>query len=165
MMDPISALSLSAAILQFVDFGGKVVVTAYKAYQSTDGATQENLTLTELTATLQNFQARLAAPRAPPTQHNADQKAIEELSAKCRDIAADLLELLGGLKVNVKDKGLHRTLVSLRQGYRSVLKKGKIARYEKSLGEIAVQVNGHLLSMTRYVQLCLPYSILRSYTC
>jgi hypothetical protein len=40
-MDPISALSLSAAILQFVDFGSKIIVATYSIYQSTDGTTRE----------------------------------------------------------------------------------------------------------------------------
>jgi hypothetical protein len=148
-MDPISALSLAAAIVQFAQFGSNIIVTTYKVHQSTNGATQENLELAKLTTTLHDFQTRLAAPRAPSRGNDIDQKALEELAAKCRDIAADLLKLLNGLKVKVTDKGLRRTLNSLRQGYRSSLKKGQIARYEKLLGDITVQVNGHLLAMTR----------------
>ena len=149
MLDPISALSLSAAILQFVDFGSKIIVTTYKTYRSVNGTTQENVDLAELTTTLHDFQTRLAAPRAPSRGNDIDQKALEELAAKCRDIAADLLKLLNGLKVKVTDKGLRRTLNSLRQGYRSSLKKGQVARYEKLLGDITVRVNSHLLAMTR----------------
>jgi hypothetical protein len=148
-MDPISALGLAAAVCQFVDFGSKVIHTTYNIHQSTNGATQENIELAELTTTLHDLQARLAAPRTPSTGNDTDQKALEELAAKCRNIAADLLKLLNGLKVKVTDKGLRRTLNSLRQGYRSSLKKGQIARYEKLLGDIGVQVNSHLLAMTR----------------
>ena len=148
-MDPISALSLSAAILQFVDFGSKIIVTTYKTYRSIDGTTQENVELAELTTTLKDFQTRLAAPRTPSTWHNADQKALEELAAKCRDIAADLLKLLDDLKVKVKEKGLRRTWESLRQGYRSVWNKGKVEEYEKLLRDVVAQVNAHLLSLIR----------------
>ena len=152
-------MSLSAAILQFVDFGSKIIVTTYKVYQSTNGATQENLELAELTTTLHDFQTRLAAPRTPSKGNDIDQKALEELAAKCRNIAADLLKLLNGLKVQVTDKGLRRTLNSLRQGYRSSLKKGQVARYEKLLGDITVRVNSHLLAMTRYVESCMLCSV------
>jgi len=148
-MDPISALSLSAAILQFVDFGSKIIVTTYKTYRSIDGTTQENVELAELTTTLKDFQTRLAAPKTPSTGHNADQKALEELAAKCRDIAADLLKLLDDLKVKVKEKGLRRTWESLRQGYRSVWNKGKVEEYEKLLRDVVAQVNAHLLSLIR----------------
>jgi hypothetical protein len=54
-MDPISALSLSAAILQFIDFGSKIIVATYSIYQSTDGTTRENLELAQLASTLHEF--------------------------------------------------------------------------------------------------------------
>ena len=108
-MDPISALSLAAAIVQFAQFGSKIIVTTYKVYQSTNGATQENLELAELTTTLHDFQTRLAAPRAPSRGNDIDQKALKELAAKCRDIAADLLKLLNGFKVEVTDNDGYNT--------------------------------------------------------
>jgi hypothetical protein len=91
----------------------------------------------------------LAAPRTHRKDHNVDQKALEGLAAKCRDIAADLIKLLNDLKVKSKDKGLHHTWESIRSGCRTIWKKEKIARYEKLLRDISVQVNGRLLSMTR----------------
>jgi hypothetical protein len=148
-MDPISALSLSAAILQFVDFGSMIIVTTYKTYRSIDGTTPENLELAQLTTALHDFQSRLAAPRTTPKGHDVDQKALEGLAAKCRDVAADLITLLDDLKVKSKDKGLHHTWETLRQGCRTVWKKEKLARYEKLLRDVSVQVNMRLLSMIR----------------
>jgi hypothetical protein len=148
-MDPISALGLSAAIFQFVDFGSKIIATTYRAHHNIDGTTQENLDLAELTATLQDFQTRLATPRTLSRRHGADQKALEDLAAKCRDSAAELLQLLDDLKVKIKGNGLRHTWESLRQGCRTVWKKEKIAKFEKHLRDITVQVNGHLLSITR----------------
>ena len=146
-MDPISALSLSAAILQFVDFGSKIVVATYKIYRSADGTTNENVELAELTTALHEFQTRLATPRSYSANQDADQKALEELAARCRDIATELLHLLEDLKVKVKDEGFRHTWESLRQGCRTEWKKGKIARYEKLLRDIAVQLNSRLLSL------------------
>lgn len=148
-MDPISALSLSAAILQFMDFGSKIIVTTYKTYRSIDGTTQENLDLAELTTTLHEFQTRLAAPRISSKGHDADQKALEELATKCRNIAAELLHLLDDLKVKVKERGFRHTWEGLRQGCRTVWKKEKVARHEMLLRDISLQVNGSLLSTTR----------------
>jgi hypothetical protein len=150
-MDPISALGLAAAACQFVDFGTKIIHTTYNIHQSADGATQENGDLAKLTTTLRDLQTRLAAPQTPSKSrgNDADQKALEGLAARCREIAVDLLKLLDDLKVKVTDKGLLRTVQSLRQGFRSLLKKGQIARFEKLLRDITVQVNSHLLAMTR----------------
>lgn len=148
-MDPISALSLSAAILQFVDFGSKIIVTTYRTYRSADGTTQENLNLAELTTTLHGLQARLATPRIPSREqeHDADRNALELQAARCRDIAAELLQLLDDLKVKVKDKGFRRTWESLRQGCRAEWSKGKIARHGKTLRDVAEQINTRLLSL------------------
>jgi hypothetical protein len=146
-MDPISAMSLSAAILQFVDFGSKIIVTSYRTYRSIDGTTQENLDLVELTTALHEFQTQLATPRSVSREHDAGQRALEDLAIKCRDVAAELLQLLDDLKVKVKEKGLRYTWESLRAGCRTEWKKGKIARYEKLLREIAVQLNSRLLSL------------------
>jgi hypothetical protein len=148
-MDPLSALGLAAAVFQFVDFGSKIIHTTYNIHQSANGATQDNLELAELTKTLHNFQTRLATPQKASKGNDTDQKALMKLAARCRDIAADLLKLLDDLKVKVTDKGLRRTLQSLRQGFRSLLKKEQIAKYEKLLREINVQVNGLLLAMIR----------------
>jgi hypothetical protein len=38
-MDIINAISLAAAILQFVDFGSKIIRTTYNIHQSADGTT------------------------------------------------------------------------------------------------------------------------------
>jgi hypothetical protein len=103
-MDPISALGLAAAACQFVDFGTKIIHTTYNIHQSADGATQENGDLAKLTTTLRDLQTRLAAPQTPSKSrgNDADQKALEGLAARCREIAVDLLKLLGDLKVKVR---------------------------------------------------------------
>lgn len=42
-MDPLSALSVAAPVLQFVDFGAKVVGAGYGIATSAHGANQENI--------------------------------------------------------------------------------------------------------------------------
>lgn len=144
MLDPISAVSLAAAILQFVDFGSKIIVSGYETYRSTHGATEENIDLEYLTQMLYKFQDQLSTS---PNQLAPSDQELQKLAQKCSYIAGDLLVLLDSPKV--KEKGLVRTWDALRQSCRLVWKKDEIAKKEKMLNSIAGQVNSRLLYMIR----------------
>lgn len=144
MLDPLSAASLAAAILQFVDFGSKIIVSGYETYRSAQGATEDNIDLESLTQKLYKFQDQLSTPSQQLV--HSDQE-LHKLAQKCTYIAGDLLVLLDSLKV--KEKGLIRTWEALRQSCRLVWKKDEIAKKEKLLGSISGQVNSRLLYMIR----------------
>ena len=144
MLDPLSAASLAAAILQFVDFGSKIIVSGYETYRSAQGATEDNIDLESLTQNLYKFQDQLSTPSQQLA--HSDQE-LHKLAQKCTYIAGDLLVLLDSLKV--KEKGLIRTWEALRQSCRLVWKKDEIAKKEKLLGSISGQVNSRLLYMIR----------------
>lgn len=66
MLDPLSAASLAAAILHFVDFGSKIIVSGYETYRSVNGATEENVDLEYLTHAFYQFQDQLSpTPKQP----------------------------------------------------------------------------------------------------
>ena len=144
MLDPLSAASLAAAILQFVDFGSKIIVSGYETYRSTLGATEESVDLEYLTQKLYKFQDQLSTSSSKLV--HSDQE-LQKLAQKCSCIAGDLLVLLDSLKV--KEKGLVRTWEALRQSCRLVWKKDEIAKKEKLLDSITGQVNSRLLYMIR----------------
>lgn len=146
MLDPLSAASLAAAILQFVDFGSKIIVSSYETYRSVNGTTEENVDLEYLTQALYKFQDQLSTTSKQPA--HGDQE-LQRLAQECSYIAGDLLVLLDNLKV--KEKGLVRTWEAIRQSVRLAWKKDKIARKEKLLDSITGQVNSRLLYMIRYV--------------
>jgi hypothetical protein len=144
MLDPLSAASLAAAILQFVDFGSKILLSGYETYRSAQGATKENIDLESLTQKLYKFQDQLSIT---PKQLTHKDQELQDLAQKCSYIAGDLLLLLDSLKV--KEKGLIRTWEALRQSCRLVWKKEEIAKKEKLLNSISGQVNSRLLYMIR----------------
>jgi hypothetical protein len=144
MLDPLSAASLAAAILQFVDFGSKIIVSGYETYRSTHGATEENVDLDYLTQKPYRFQDRLSTS-SNQLAHN-DQE-LQKLAQKCSYIAGDLLVLLDSLKV--KDQGLVRNWEALRQSCRLLCKEDEILKKEQLLDSITAQVNSRLLYMIR----------------
>lgn len=42
-MDPVSALSIAAVVVQFVDFGAKTLSKSHELYRSSRGALNENI--------------------------------------------------------------------------------------------------------------------------
>ena len=51
-LDPLSALSVAASVVQFLDFGNKIVSKGIQAYKSNDGALIENAEIEEATQRL-----------------------------------------------------------------------------------------------------------------
>ena len=62
MLDPLTAVSLVAAILQFVDFGSQIIVSGYEIHCSTHGATEETVGLEDITERLDERQDHLSSP-------------------------------------------------------------------------------------------------------
>ena len=105
MLEPLTALSLAASILTFVDFGGKLVKAGYKVYQSADGKTEQNVVLEEVTNDLllvsQQLSESLRSNEGPLTH---DDHRLQEMGEGCQKLAAKLLEMLEGLRVTGKGK-------------------------------------------------------------
>lgn len=154
MLDPFSAISLACAIVQFVDFGSKIIDTGHEAYRNSNGTTQEYADLEELTTSLYKFQDKFANTGSPndAATRSADQRSLDELARKCSYVAGDILILLEDLKV--KETGSLRTWDSLRQACRSVRKRERIQELQRSLEKISAQINSRLLYMIRYVKHC-----------
>lgn len=144
MLEPLSAISLASAIIQFVDFGSKVLSSGYETYCSTHGATEDNINLESLTQSLYMLHDQLSTPSKRPTHNDRE---LQKLAQMCSNLAGDLLVLLDSFKV--KEHGLIRTWDALRRSCRLVWKKDEIARKEQMLNSITGQVNSRLLDMIR----------------
>jgi len=54
-MDPLTALSVAAAVVQFVDYGTRIVAKGTNLYKSADGALTENIELETASIRLQGL--------------------------------------------------------------------------------------------------------------
>ena len=54
-MDPLSALSVAAAVVQFVDFGIEILVKGKELYESANGALSENIPIQAASERLQSL--------------------------------------------------------------------------------------------------------------
>ena len=63
-MDPLTAIGLASSIVQFVDYGTKLIGGAREIYHSTTGTTAQNETLELVATEMKEWSSRLKTPRA-----------------------------------------------------------------------------------------------------
>lgn len=113
-MEALTALSVASSVIQFVDFGSKLLSRSRKLYKSTQGVLTENVDIEVITVDLINLtqglrrklpeNRPLSAPSPNNHEHFEDDEAIDTICRRCLEIAQELIERLDKLKVKVDDK-------------------------------------------------------------
>ncbi|OCL14115.1 hypothetical protein AOQ84DRAFT_281775 [Glonium stellatum] len=149
VLDPLSALGLCGNIVQFIDFGAKLISKSTELYKSASGASAENLDLALIADDLRALSESLADPASaisasgramniPPTNNEL---RIQVLAQKCRELAEQLLDVIESLQV----RGPHRRWASFRQALNSVLKKGKLKELDERLQQYRNELSARLI--------------------
>lgn len=90
-MDPFTAISLASAIVQFVDFGTKLIKGGREIYYSTTGSTEENASLETVVSEMRIWSAKLAYSGSAL---RSEEKAICSLAEECRKLSGKILDLI-----------------------------------------------------------------------
>ncbi len=152
MLDPLSALSLASSIVQFVDFGIKLVSDGYELYdrgslENNDEIEQATRDLTQLTENLatpsQNFAEQSGTAIRPPSK---DERRLQDVAEACKELGDQLLLVLEELKPRERQNGLE----SFRKVLRGFRKKGKVQDIEKRLKKLQDQLALHLIAIMKY---------------
>lgn len=154
MAEAIAALSLAANIVQFIDFGGKVLSGGFKLYKNRPGGT----VLGEANDTkiiTQSLQRLIEDLNQPIKQSDSPNGVIElsqtevdlrNLAAKCIEIANELLNAIS--KVELQGKGGKWDV--FRAALKHVLAEGKIERIRQRLDRFRQEIIVHILACFRY---------------
>ncbi len=102
-MDPVSALGVAAAGVQFIEFTAKLLSTTVEAYKSSSGRTDRitalNTIVTELTSLTNRVQEKAAQlPQSPPPE--SPDALFLSACRQCQDISKQLAAVLQPLAVN-----------------------------------------------------------------
>ncbi|KAF7865721.1 hypothetical protein EAF04_005887 [Stromatinia cepivora] len=145
MLDPISAFSLAAAIIQFVDFSSKVISSAAELHHSSSGALANNLELSTIVSDLSAISNDLKArnPHQGKHSYNKDELVLISLASQCKELSDKLLHDLDGLNI----KGSHTLWASARQSIRSLWKESYISDISKRLDGFRSQLMLRLLAL------------------
>ncbi len=107
-MDPLTALSLAGIIIQFVDFGSRILKGSHQIYESVTGALPANeeleLRTRDLSDLIIKLQRPLQAGDGSVTSDHTTLKPLQSLCNACSLVAKELLGRLEGLKVEGKHK-------------------------------------------------------------
>ena len=146
MLDPLTAISLASAVVQFVDFSVKLVSAGHELYDK--GSLSRNDEIEQISRDLSNLADDLGASRPPSAnQPSQDEIALQKLAGSCKELADQMITVLETLKVQKSGHGLE----SVRKAVRSMRKKGKILDIEKRLEKVRDELNLRLTAILRSV--------------
>jgi hypothetical protein len=143
-MEALAAIGLVGNIVQFVNFGNKLIANSIELYHSYDGALAENVDIEAATEHLAVLVKKLE-------DDVVGDGALRDLSRLCQKAANDLLAALNTVKV----KNTQEKWESVRKALRSVWSKEKIRELEQRLAKFKEELNLQVVVQLRYVNLAL----------
>lgn len=133
-MEAVAAIGLAANILQFIDFGTRILSKGKEIYTSTDGTLKENITIEAVVNHLKDSLARLQGYTALRSV------AAQKLQDECGILINEILNALDKVKV----KGPPSKWKSLRKALKSVRSKGQIEQWLRQLESLRNEYNTEL---------------------
>ncbi|KAF4466302.1 hypothetical protein FALBO_6836 [Fusarium albosuccineum] len=145
-MDPLSTLSIVAGVVQFLDFGSRVLSGANEAYSSSVGRTSRNAELSATVADFSTFSGELEAKSKLLTNVPAgsSQEIFVRLCHECKDISRQLEDAISKHQAT-GNHGFDRAVSSLVVVIEGIWSASKIERMKQRLGEIKEEINMALL--------------------
>jgi NACHT domain len=131
-MEVLAAIGLAGNIIQFINFGGKLISKMAEIHKSGTGALAENIDIETATNDL-----TLLSTKLHDSANSASDTALRELCQSCNTIATELLTVLDSVKVH---GGQHKWR-SFRKALRSVWSKEDIALLEQRLARFRDELN------------------------
>jgi hypothetical protein len=136
MIDPMSALSIAAGVVQFVDFGKHLLSASYEIYRSPSGETSKEVEFStiakDLTALITQIKDRVGKLPRGEGHNTAAQYQLVKISEECEEIFTQFQEALHQLE--------KRDLLSGREGKQKEHPKSrlKVARgtIRRALGSV-----------------------------
>lgn len=149
-MDPLTALSLAGTIIQFVDFGSRILKGSHQFYESASGALPANEELELRTRDLSDLVLKLQRPLhaddgSTPSDHAA-LKSLQTLCNTCSQVAKELLARLEGLKV----EGKHKAWKSFGHAIKAAWSQREVDNLSSRLLDFRRSLETHVLSSIRY---------------
>lgn len=147
VLDPLSALSLASNVVQFVDFGSRLILDARAIYSSASGTTAKQ---EEIKLLAEQFQQQCAEMVALQPLSDADgvdpaNRALRTLATRSQNVAKENFVFLEDLKVD----GANRRLKSVRQTLRGSIKAPKVDELVERMESLRNGLNAALLKFLR----------------
>ncbi|KPM46174.1 hypothetical protein AK830_g275 [Neonectria ditissima] len=102
-MDPLSALSIAASLVQFIDFSSRLLIHTREIYHSAKGQTEETVELSTVASDLSELSRNIKAQsdslrKASPAQGSSEEKLLR-VCLQYRDVSQALEDALDQLRL------------------------------------------------------------------
>jgi hypothetical protein len=148
-MDPLSALSIAASVIQFLDFGSKIVSKGVHLYKSSDGTLSEHVEIemaaNRLREMSENFKKSARYRQQSPCSENRSE--LDTICDSCAIVSEELIAKLNELKVPYGHR--HRKWKSFRQALKTVWSREEVDNIAKRLAGFRSELEIHLLDFLR----------------
>lgn len=147
VLDPLTALSVAGNIVQFTDFGVKLLKEGRELYASADGSIQHNRELELMSDDLRHLVDRIrksivfTVPENGPTDQ--ERSSIFAVAKECDKLADILLGILASLKIQPQDK--QSKWRTFQQALRSVRSESEIDNIAQRLANARAQLDTNIL--------------------
>lgn len=145
-MSGLEAISAAAAIIQFVDFGSKLLVTGYDIHRSQTGAASGAIHVQNVCDELEAISSHLSQPSMTTVLLTGREQALWDLADRAHNLAWHLGLRLNDLKLK---KTSFRSWGALRQSWRSLRQHDKIDEMKAQLNDIKGLLDTNLLILLR----------------
>ncbi|KAH8744856.1 hypothetical protein BGZ57DRAFT_778706, partial [Hyaloscypha finlandica] len=157
-LDPMSALSVAAAVVQFIDYGTKVVSKGKELYKSPDGALYENVELEAASCRLQSLSRKMLASLHPEQLGalSEAETALENICHGCNEVSKLLVSRLEDIQLpkdladpddsdgnNAFREKAQRKWHSFRQALKTVWSKKEIDEIADRLARLRTELDTH----------------------
>ncbi|KAI3317150.1 hypothetical protein HD806DRAFT_541551 [Xylariaceae sp. AK1471] len=150
-MDPLTAVSLAAAVVQFTDYGVRLLSEGVRVYKSVSGMTSDVVELTtiaqdlgHLSQSIQEKSSQLTDPRKPISE---SEQSLLRLCGTCQNVSAELATAVSRLQTQ-STKKLNLAVESFEVALRKFWARDRIVDLRNRLSEIRQQM---MMAMMMYL--------------
>lgn len=145
MAESIAILGVVASIVQFVDFGIRLLTKTQNMYRSADGLLKEHVEISEITDDVKKLTGQILTSSTDYGQ--IVNENFKNLVKTCEDLSNKLLHLLKKLR---RKEGKAKTWQSVKASFNSIRRVQEVQNIYKRLWGVREQICFHLTVMLRY---------------
>lgn len=149
-MDPLTALSLAGTVVQFVDFGSKLITSSVQLYKK--GELDVHAQATSATNDILDFTIKLRRNLRVPDGSAAlteDDNLLKSICEGCDELAHDLLARLDKLKAPEKNRLGRNIWPTLTAAFLAIWTKEDLADIKERLKEYRRQIDSRIIQSLR----------------
>ena len=142
MADPLSIVGLAASIVQFLDFGFRLIKCAKEVLQSAEGVRKE---ISQLRRATEDIKNQALAATSTAQQQSKDEKAIRDLANQCIPLSDTLIKKLESLQI--REDAWSRTLEAIRISAETLFKRKDIRELAEKLKSIDEDLRSRIVQV------------------